>query len=79
MEKDTKKLQQCEYCGALMSTSLFGGVCKDCMEQDKQLFDKARGCLNFGEKILPEELAEKSGVDLRHIQRWAEIGRFGVD
>jgi hypothetical protein len=79
MERDRTKLKQCEYCGALMSISLFGGVCKDCMERDKELFDRARSCMNFGERVLPEELAEKSGIELRHIQRWAEIGRFGMD
>ena len=74
-----RKLKQCEYCGTLMSISLFGGVCNECMDTDKELYDKARSSLKFGEKVLPEELADKTGIEIKHIKRWMEIGRFGIE
>tara|TARA_B100001989_G_C24123568_1_gene262119 strand:- start:27 stop:266 length:240 start_codon:yes stop_codon:yes gene_type:complete len=78
MSTSKRKLQQCDFCGTLMSNSLHGGVCADCMEEDKELYDKARNFLKFGEKVLAEELAQKSGVDLKHIQRWISIGRLSI-
>ncbi len=77
MQQNQKKLNQCEYCRALIGGSNPMGVCKDCTEVDEKLFDKARNHLGFGQQISPEELAEKSGVDLKHIERWAHVGRFG--
>ena len=53
------------------------GVCKDCWDKDDELYDKARSSMKFGEKFIPAVLAQKTGVDIAHIQRWASLGRFG--
>jgi len=72
-----KRLSQCAMCNALMSMPTSSGVCGDCWEKDEQLFQKAKSHIKFGERLLIEELSGKSGVDLKHIQRWIEQGRFG--
>lgn len=71
------KLTQCGICNCLLPTSNNTGVCGDCWEKDDMLFDKVRSAMKFGEKFLPEVLADKTGVDIKHIQRWARQGRFG--
>lgn len=74
-----KKLMQCEFCKTLISSQMSLGVCDECRELDHALFNKTKGFLKFGEKILPEELSERAGVDLKHIQRWIHNGRFNLD
>lgn len=71
------RLTQCQLCGGLMSSPTSTNVCGDCWDKDEQLFNKARSAMRFGEKLLPEELSLKTGIDLKHIQRWASQGRFG--
>jgi len=72
-----KKLNQCGLCNSLMAVSNTRGVCSDCWEKDDILFDKVRDVMKFGERFVPEVLAEKSGVDIKHLNRWYQIGRFG--
>ena len=60
-----------------MAVSNTRGVCSDCFDKDDELFDKVRSVMKFGEKFMPEALSEKTGVDIKHIQRWARLGRFG--
>lgn len=74
-----RKLGKCEYCGVIVNATVYGDVCPECTEEDKALFNQARAHLRFGEKVLPEDLANKSGVPLKHIERWVDIGRFGTD
>ena len=71
------KLTQCGICNCLLPANNTSGVCNDCWEKDDAMFDKVRSVMKFGEKFLPEVLSEKTGVDMKHIQRWARQGRFG--
>jgi len=64
-------------CGGLMSPPTSTGVCKDCWDKDEEMFNKARAAMRFGEKLLPEDLSAKTGIDMKHIQRWTSQGRFG--
>lgn len=70
------KLIQCGICNCLLPSNNVSGVCSDCWEKDDELFDKVRSVMKFGEKFLPEVLSEKTGVDIKHIKRWARQGRF---
>jgi hypothetical protein len=72
-----KRLSQCEMCGALMGMPTSSGVCSDCWDKDEDMYQKVKSNMKFGEKLLPEELSAKTGVDIKHIQRWAAQGRFG--
>ena len=71
------KLKQCEICGCITSSSLRDGVCNECMEKDDELYTMAKNSMKFGEKMLPEELSNKTGIDYKHIMRWVRYGRFG--
>lgn len=71
------KLNQCGLCSSLMATSNTRGVCSDCFDKDDELYDKVRNVMKFGERFAPEALSEKTGVDIKHINRWANQGRFG--
>lgn len=73
----SRKLNQCELCNVLIPTNTSRGVCSDCWDKDDELFENVRNVMKFGEKFIPEVIAEKSGVDIKHINRWARIGRFG--
>lgn len=79
MSENTKRLSQCDLCGAFINANIYGGVCNECTDKDKELYDQARTCLDFGERVLPEDLSAKSGVDIKHIKRWVRIGRLGSD
>ncbi len=68
---------QCEICGCVTSLNLKNGVCFDCKEKDDELFTLAKNSMKFGEKMLLEELSNRSGIDCRHILRWVRYGRFG--
>ena len=72
-----RKLNQCGLCECLMAVTNTRGVCENCWSKDAELFDTARSAMKFGERFVPEALAEKTGVDIKHIQRWARLGRFG--
>ena len=72
-----KKLNQCGLCNCLLATTNIRGVCSDCWEKDDELFDKVRNAMKFGEKFAPDVLAEKTGVEMKHFQRWTRLGRFG--
>jgi len=71
------KLSQCGICNCLLPSNNTTGVCSDCWEKDDEMFDKVRSAMKFGEKFLPEVLSEKTGVEMKHLQRWARQGRFG--
>jgi hypothetical protein len=73
----SKKLSQCGICNCLLPVNNTTGVCKECWPKDDELFDKVRSVMKFGEKFLPEVLAEKTSVDIKHIRRWLNQGRFG--
>jgi hypothetical protein len=73
----SSKLKQCEICGCITSFSLRDGVCNECMEKDDELYTMAKNSMKFGEKMLPEELSNKTGIDYKHIMRWVRYGRFG--
>jgi hypothetical protein len=73
----SKKLNQCGLCNVLIAANNMRGVCSDCWDKDDELFESVRSVMKFGEKFVPEVIAEKSGVELKHITRWARIGRFG--
>lgn len=60
-----------------MATQTTTGVCADCWEKDEKLYNAAISTLKFGERVFPEELSAKSGIDIKHIQRWIRQGRFG--
>lgn len=60
-----------------MSNPTSFGICPDCWEKDESLYNQARSALRFGEKVFPEELSAKTGIEIRHIQRWIRQGRFG--
>jgi hypothetical protein len=47
------------------------------MDKDDEMYTKAKNCMKFGEKMLPEELSHKTGIDTKHILRWVKHGRFG--
>ena len=64
-------------CNALMAMPTSSGVCADCWDKDEELFQKAKGAMKLGQKFLPEQLAGKTNIELKHIQRWAKQGRFG--
>ncbi len=72
-----KKLAKCELCGALISGQVSSAVCKDCWDKDEEMFQKVKSAIKFGQRVLPDELASKTGVDIKHINRWAQQGRFG--
>lgn len=74
-----RKLAKCEVCGSLMPGHLSSGsgVCQDCWDKDEEMFQKAKGAIKFGQRVLPEELSSKTGIDLKHINRWIAQGRFG--
>lgn len=72
-----KRLSQCEMCGGLMGTPTSTGVCSDCWDKDEEMYQKVKSNMKFGQKLFPEELANKTGVDIKHIQRWINQGRFG--
>ncbi len=71
-----KKLAKCDLCGTLISGQV-ASVCKDCWDKDEEMFQKVKSAIKFGQRVLPDELASKTGVDLKHINRWAQQGRFG--
>ncbi len=75
--RDNKRLSQCAMCGSLMSIPTASGVCSDCWDKDEEMYQKVKSTMKFGQKLLPEELASKTGVDIKHIQRWMVQGRFG--
>jgi hypothetical protein len=52
-------------------------VCNECIEKDDELYTMAKNSMKFGEKMLPEELSHKTGIDYKHIMRWVRYGRFG--
>jgi hypothetical protein len=64
-------------CGGLINLPTSAGICKDCWDKDEELFNRARAAMRFGEKLLPEDLSAKTGIDMKHIQRWTNQGRFG--
>lgn len=64
-------------CNKVMPTNTLTGVCKECFDEDEKLFNKARNSMNFGEKVTPTELADKTGIGIHHINRWISRGRFG--
>lgn len=74
---ERKKINQCALCNELMPASNIKGVCPDCWEKDDEMFDKVRNVMKFGERFIPEALAEKSGVDVKHLNRWYKLGRLG--
>ncbi len=71
------KLKQCEICGNITSVTIREGVCNDCLDKDDELYNKAKNSMKFGQKMLPEELSQRTGIDYKHIQRWIRTGRFG--
>ncbi|MEY3369458.1 MAG: hypothetical protein RLZZ361_128 [Cyanobacteriota bacterium] len=73
----SNKLKQCDICGCITSSSLRNGVCNECMAKDDELYTLAKNSMKFGEKMLPEELSNKTGIDCKHILRWVRHGRFG--
>jgi hypothetical protein len=73
----SRKLNQCGLCNTFIAANNTRGVCPDCWDADDELFEKVRNVMKFGEKFIPEVIAEKTGVDIQHISRWARIGRFG--
>ncbi len=76
-QQQQRKLTKCEMCGSLMSGFTSTGVCGDCWSKDEEMFQKVRAAMKFGQKVFPEELAGKTGVDIKHINRWMQQGRFG--
>ena len=72
-----KRLAKCEICGDLMAGGVTAGVCKECWDKDEEMFQKVKSAIKFGQKVLPDELAAKTGIELKHINRWAQNGRFG--
>ncbi len=72
-----KKLAKCELCGALISLQVGSAVCKDCWDKDEEMFQKVKAEIKFGQRVLPDELAAKTGIDVKHIARWSQQGRFG--
>jgi hypothetical protein len=64
-------------CGALMGVPTASGVCSDCWDKDEEMYQRAKSVLKFGQRVFPEELSSKTGIDIKHIQRWIEQGRFG--
>jgi hypothetical protein len=72
-----KRLAKCEMCGTLMTGNVSTGVCQDCWDKDEEMFQKVKSAIKFGQRVLPDELATKTGVELKHINRWIQQGRFG--
>ncbi len=72
-----KKLAKCDLCGSLISGGVGSSVCRDCWDKDEEMFQKVKSAIKFGQKVLPDELAAKTGIDVKHINRWVLNGRFG--
>lgn len=70
------RLKQCPMCGAIVATLTSYGVCVDCVDEDEKMFVKVKSSIKFGEQVLPDELAAKNDVDIKHINRWINSGRF---
>ncbi len=77
MVQQQRKLSKCEVCGTLMGGFSSTGVCADCWDKDEQMFQKVRGAMKFGQRLLPDELSTQTGVEIKHINRWMQQGRFG--
>ncbi len=63
-------------CKSIVAMLTSYGVCADCIDEDDKLFAKVKSSIGFGQKLLPDELAAKTGVDIKHINRWVNAGRF---
>jgi NMD protein affecting ribosome stability and mRNA decay len=75
--KVTKKIIQCEMCGALTIPTPHG-VCGDCLDEDQKLYEKARDSIKFGESVTPEIIQQRTGIELKHIRRWIKYGRLSA-
>jgi hypothetical protein len=76
MLKD-RKLSLCPICNKLMAGSTPRGVCFDCFDEDERMFQLVKSCIQIGEKLGPVELSDKSGILLKHIKRWLDLGKLG--
>lgn len=73
------RLKQCEFCGELMSdtTGSANPVCQNCAEKDAEMFDRVKSKLQYGEKVSVHDIAQRTGVERKHIERWVRTGRLG--
>lgn len=71
-----RKLSKCGICNTMLADKPPSGVCSSCFDYDQELFDRVKKALRYGERITPEELANRTGVDAKHIKRWTSLGRL---
>jgi Fe-S-cluster-containing dehydrogenase component len=76
MNSRSNRLKKCEMCEKLISSTEDHPVCMDCSDQDSELFEKTKNLLKYGEKISAAELAARSGIEKKHIERWVNTGRL---
>ncbi len=74
-----RKLSKCDICNALLAEPPASGVCSACFDYDQELFDRVKKSLKYGERITAEDLAQRTGVDSKHIKRWTRLGRLSAD
>ena len=65
-------------CNEIVAQLTGFGVCTDCVEQDRQLFNDVKTSMSLGQIMTIEDLSEKSQVDAKHIRRWIRTGRLAL-
>lgn len=52
-------------------------VCPKCIDKDAEMFERVKSRLKYGEKVAVNEIANRTGIDRKHIERWVRAGRLG--
>ena len=72
------KAEQCPMCGEIVAQLTGFGVCSDCVDKDRELFDEVKSSMSLGQIMTIEDLSERSEVDAKHIRRWIKTGRLAL-
>ncbi len=76
-DKSKFNFLKCGLCGGLTSASACTyGVCPNCVSEDQRLYGIARDAMELNQNISLTDLRQKTGIDPKVIQRWADTGRF---